>query len=151
MWIVPSWAGTIGSTVADGPAVNGTADADDVTVRCESGNVTVNQIDPSGGPFAYADLHGIVVHAGDGAHWVDLAEVTRSAFGGLRDVEVFGEEGEDTLIGSRIGDLLDGAGGSDDLRGGDGSDHLVNGAGAGDAAGVRARTCCPSRATAPGT
>ena len=136
VWIVPSWAGTIGSTVADGVlTVTGTADADDVTVRCESGDVTVNQLDPSGGPFMCADLHGIVVHAGDGADRVDLGEVIRSAFAGLRDVEVFGEEGEDTLIGSGIGDLLDGAGGSDDLRGGDGSDHLVNGAGAGDAAG----------------
>ena len=92
VWIVPSWAGTIASTVADGVlTVTGTADADDVTVRCESGYVTVNQIDPSGGPFACADLRSIVVHAGDGADRVDLGEVTRSAFEGLRDVEVFGE------------------------------------------------------------
>jgi Ca2+-binding RTX toxin-like protein len=136
VWIVPSWAGTIGSSVADGVlTVTGTADADDITVRCEAGDVTVNQIDPSGGPFACADLRGIVVHAGDGADRVDLGEVTRSGFAALLDVEVFGEDGGDTLIGSGIGDLLDGAGGSDDLRGGDGSDRLVNGAAAGDAAG----------------
>ena len=136
VWIVPSWAGTIGSTVADGVlTVSGTADADDITVRCEAGNVTVNQMDPSGGPFACPDLRGIVIHAGDGSDRVDLGEVTRSGFAGLRDAEVFGEEGGDTLIGSGIDDLLDGAGGSDDLRGGDGGDHLVNGTGAGDAAG----------------
>jgi Ca2+-binding RTX toxin-like protein len=136
VWIVPSWAGTIGSAVAGGVlTVTGTADADDITVRCEAGNVTVNQIDPSSGPFACADLDGIVVHAGDGSDRVDLGEVTRSGFAGLRDVEVLGEDGADTLIGSGIGDLLDGAGGSDDLRGGDGNDDLVNGAGAGDATG----------------
>jgi Ca2+-binding RTX toxin-like protein len=136
VWIVPSWAGTIDATIGDGLlTVTGTVEADDVTVGCAAGDVTVNQADPSGGPFPCADLHSIVVHAGDGSDRVDLGEVTRSGFAALVDVEVFGEDGGDTLIGSWIGDLLDGAGGSDDLRGGDGSDRLVNGAGAGEAAG----------------
>ena len=136
LWIPPSWAGTITATVAGGVlTVSGTADADDITVGCGSGDVTVNQADPSSGPFACADLRGIVVAAGDGADRVDLGGVLRSDFSNLGDVEVFGEEGADTLIGSWIGDTLDGAGGSDLLRGGGGGDRLVNGVGAGDAVG----------------
>ena len=48
--IPSSWAGTIVSNVADGIlTVTGTADADDLTVRCEGGVLTVNQTQPSGG------------------------------------------------------------------------------------------------------
>jgi len=57
VWISSARAGTIVSNVADGIlTVNGTTEGDDVTVRCEGGQVTVNHDHPSGGPTACADL-----------------------------------------------------------------------------------------------
>ena len=51
VWVPSSRAGTIVANVADGIlTVNGTTEGDDVTVRCESGQVTVNHNHPSGGP-----------------------------------------------------------------------------------------------------
>jgi len=50
-WLPSARAGTIVSNVADGIlTVNGTSEGDDVTVRCEGGQVTVNHDHPSGGP-----------------------------------------------------------------------------------------------------
>ena len=67
VWVPSSRAGTIVANVADGIlTVNGTTEGDDVTVRCESGQVTVNHNHPSGGPTACADLRRILVFAAEG-------------------------------------------------------------------------------------
>jgi hypothetical protein len=67
VWIPSARAGTIVSNVADGIlTVNGTTEGDDVTVRCEGGQVTVNHDHPSVGPSARADLRRILVFAGEG-------------------------------------------------------------------------------------
>src|SRR5262245_379004 len=132
----PAWAGTISASFTDGVlTVTGTGGADDITVGCEGGNVTVNQTDPSGGPVAGTGLHRILVSAGDGPDHASLADVTHSVFGGLGNVSVDGEGGDDTLIGSALGDVLSGGGGSDDLRGGEGADELIPEAGASEVAG----------------
>ena len=134
--IPSSWAGTIVSNVADGIlTVTGTADADDLTVRCEGGVLTVNQSQPSGGPTRCGDLRRILVFAGAGFDRVSLAEVTTSAFDSLASTSVSGQEGEDRLVGSVIGDELLGSGGIDALLGGKGRDHLVPGPGGGEVMG----------------
>lgn len=138
--IPPSWAGTIVANVADGIlTVTGTADADDVTVRCEGGDLTVNQTQPSGGPTRCAGLRRILVFAGAGFDRVSLADVTGSAFDSLAATSVSGQEGEDRLIGSEIGDDLLGGGGVDSLLGGKGRDHLVPGPGGGEVMGGKGR------------
>ena len=138
--VPPSRAGTIVANVADGIlTVNGTTEGDDVTVRCESGQVTVNHHHPSGGPTACADLRRILVFAGEGPDRVSLGDVTATAFDRLTATSVSGQLGDDALIGSEIGDDLIGGGGVDSLRGGKGRDHLTPGPGGGEAIGGKGR------------
>jgi Ca2+-binding RTX toxin-like protein len=143
VWVVavpPSRAGTIVANVADGIlTVNGTAEGDEVTVGCESGQVSVNHHHPSGGPTACADLRRILVFAGEGPDRVSLGDVTATAFDRLTATSVSGQLGDDALIGSEIGDDLIGGGGVDSLRGGKGRDHLTPGPGGGEAIGGRGR------------
>src|SRR5262245_54074481 len=135
-WTPPASAGGITAEIADRHlTVTGTAQDDTITVRCEGGNVTVNQSRPSGGPDACADLRRIVVTAGGGADVVHLGDVTRDAFGDLTRVQARGEEGADRLVGSEFGDELHGGGGVDELRGGRGPDVFKPGAGAGEVVG----------------
>jgi Ca2+-binding RTX toxin-like protein len=119
VWVVavpPSWAGTIAANVADGIlTVNGTTEGDHVTVRCESGRLTVNHDHPSGGPTACADLRRILVFAGEGPDRVSLVDVTPTAFDRLTATSVSGQLGDDALIGSEIRDDLIGGGGVDSL------------------------------------
>jgi Ca2+-binding RTX toxin-like protein len=140
VWVPSSRAGTIVANVADGIlTVNGTTEGDDVTVRCESGQVTVNHNHPSGGPTACADLRRILVFAGEGPDRVSLGDVTTTAFDRLMATSVSGQLGDDALIGSEIGDDLIGGGGVDSLRGGKGRDHLTPGPGGGEAIGGEGR------------
>lgn len=138
--IPSSWAGTIASNVADGVlTVTGTAETDDVTVRCEGGDLTVNHTRPDGGPTRCGDLRRIIVFAGAGFDRVSLADVTRSAFDSLAATSISGQEGDDRLVGSEIGDDLLGAGGVDVLSGERGPDHLVPGPGGGEVLGGKGR------------
>jgi Ca2+-binding RTX toxin-like protein len=140
VWVPSSRAGTIVANVADGIlTVNGTTEGDDVTVRCESGQVTVNHNHPSGGPTACADLRRILVSAAEGPDRVSLSDVTPTAFDRLTATSVSGQLGDDALIGSEIGDDLIGGGGVDSLRGGKGRDHLTPGPGGGEAIGGEGR------------
>ena len=140
VWIPSARAGTIVSNVADGIlTVNGTTEGDEVTVRCESGQVTVNHDRPSGGPTACSDLRRILAFAGEGPDRVNLGDVTLNAFDRLTATSVSGQAGDDVLIGSEIGDELAGGGGVDSLRGGRGPDHLTPGTGGGEAIGGKGR------------
>ena len=94
VWIPSAQAGTITSNVADGIlTVNGTTEGDDVTVRCEGGQVTVNHDHPTGGPDACADLRRILVFAGEGPDRVNLGDVTLNAFDHLTVTSVVGAGG----------------------------------------------------------
>ena len=138
--IPSSSAGTIVSNVADGVlTVTGSADADDVIVRCEGGDLFVNQRRPVGGPTRCGDLRRIVVFAGAGVDRVSLADVTSSAFDSLAATSISGQGGGDRLVGSEIGDDLLGGGGVDVLLGGRGPDHLVPGPGGGEVLGGKGR------------
>jgi Ca2+-binding RTX toxin-like protein len=131
-WASPASAGGITAEIADRVlTVTGTDQADTITVRCEAGDVTVNQAPPSGGPDSCRELRRIVVTAGEGADVVNLGDVSRSAFEDLTRVQVRGEGGPDRLAGSGLGDELHGGGGVDELRGGEGPDVFKPGADAG--------------------
>lgn len=118
--------------------VTGDGEADNITVECVGGDVQVNGSAPSGGPQCSA-VETILVRAGGGADRVTLSGVTGGPFSRLSEVGVFGEEGDDTLIGSALGDRIDGGAGLDVLRGGNGKDILDGGLGGGEAFGGRGR------------
>jgi Ca2+-binding RTX toxin-like protein len=140
VWIPSARAGTIVSNVADGIlTVNGTTEGDEVTVRCEGGQVTVNHDHTSGDPTACSDLRRILAFAGEGPDRVNLGDVTLNAFDHLTATSVSGQAGDDVLIGSETGDELVGGGGVDSLRGGRGPDHLTPGPGGGEALGGKGR------------
>jgi Ca2+-binding RTX toxin-like protein len=135
-WTTPVSAGGISAEIADRElTVTGTDQDDTITVRCQAGNVTVNQALPSGGPDACRDLRRIVVTAGSGADAVNLGDVTRNAFEDLTRVQVRGKNGADVLVGSEFADQLHSGGGVDDLRGGRGADVFEPGADAGQVVG----------------
>ncbi|WP_311270532.1 calcium-binding protein [Sphingobium sp. WCS2017Hpa-17] len=72
---------------------------------------------------AGVDAHG---NAQDNA--ISAAGVTGSLAAGTQ-IRLYGEDGNDSIVGSRFGDLLDGGAGNDILDGGAGADRLVGGLG----------------------
>jgi Ca2+-binding RTX toxin-like protein len=119
--------------------VTGDGEADNIAVECVGGEVQVNGSAPSGGAVNCSAVDTILVRAGGGSDHVSLSEVRGGAFTRLREVGIFGEEGDDTLIGSALGDRIDGGAGFDILRGGSGDDVLAGGLGGGQAFGGSGR------------
>jgi Ca2+-binding RTX toxin-like protein len=134
--VPPASAGTIAANIADHIlTVTGTGAGDAITIRCEGGDVTVNQNQPDGGTEPCSSLRRILVFAEGGGDRVSLGDVGPGAFPDLSEVTVKGEGGDDVLIGSGIADTLNGGGGADELRGGGGSDVLAPGPGSGSVIG----------------
>ena len=119
--------------------VNGDGDGNAIVVECTNANVRVNDAAPSGGRVRCSNVQSILVRGGDGADRIDLTDVDRQAFPILLEIGLFGEAGNDTLIGSELADLLDGGSGVDELRGGGGADTLVPGGGGGAVVGGKGR------------
>jgi Ca2+-binding RTX toxin-like protein len=115
--------------------VRGDGDADTIVIECVTGNVRVNAAAPSGGRVHCRNVRSILVWAGGSADRVDLSGVRRREFDILLEIGVFGEGGNDTLIGSALADRLDGGAGEDVLRGGGGADTLIPGPGGGSVSG----------------
>ncbi len=111
--------------------VSGDGQGNAVVLECTNGNVRVNGAGPTGGRVRCSNVGSVLVRAGGGADRVDLADVDRQAFPILLEVGLFGEAGNDTLIGSALADRLDGGSGIDELRGGKGADELFPGGGGG--------------------
>lgn len=111
--------------------VTGDNDGNAIIVECVNGNVRVNDSAPSGGRVRCSNVESILVRAGDGPDRVDLADVDRPAFDILLEIGLFGEGGNDTLIGSALLDRIDGGAGVDTLRGEGGADRLFPGGGGG--------------------
>ncbi len=111
--------------------VNGDGRANTIAVTCDNGNVKVNGEAPSGGRVHCSNVRSVLVRAGDGPDRIVLSDLGRPSFDILLEIAVFGEAGNDTLIGSPLGDHLYGGGGVDTLRGGDGFDKLFPGGGGG--------------------
>ena len=109
--------------------VVGTTEDDAVAVSCAGGTVTVDDVEPVGGPEACSDLREIRIRMDAGNDRVNLTGIGRSAFSSIDLVLVAGDAGDDTLIGSSFADALSGGGGQDSLRGGDGTDRLEPGSG----------------------
>jgi Ca2+-binding RTX toxin-like protein len=115
--------------------VSGDGQANTIVVECANGNLRVNDAAPTGGRVRCSNVQSVIVRAGDGPDRVDLTDVDRRAFDVLLEIGVFGEAGNDTLIGSSLADQLDGGGGTDVLRGGEGLDGLLPGGGGGELVG----------------
>jgi Ca2+-binding RTX toxin-like protein len=119
--------------------VNGDRDGNAIVVECVNGNVRVNDAAPAGGSVRCTNVESILVRGGDGPDRVVLSDVGRTAFDVLLEIGLFGESGNDTLIGSQLADRLDGGGGIDELRGGGGADKLYPGGGGGQVVGGSGR------------
>jgi Ca2+-binding RTX toxin-like protein len=122
---VPAFADVTGGFANGVLTVDGDGGANDITIGCESGSVRVNGAAPASGEVACSAVEAIAVRAGAGGDQVTLAAVGRSDFPVLAEVELLGEEGNDSLTGSAVGDRLDGGPGGDTLRGEDGADELL--------------------------
>jgi Ca2+-binding RTX toxin-like protein len=118
--------------------VVGDTESDNIAVECSNGDVVVNGDVPSGAPRC-SGVETIIVRSGGGADRVTLSTVGAAAFTRLNKIAVFGEEGDDELIGSKLGDRLDGGGGIDTLRGGNGDDVLAGGPAGGEAFGGKGK------------
>jgi hypothetical protein len=118
--------------------VVGDGESDNISVECSNGDVLVNGDAPSGAPRC-SGVETIIVRAGGGADRVTLSTVGSAAFTRLNKIAVFGEEGDDELIGSKLGDRLDGGGGIDTLRGSNGDDVLAGGPAGGEAFGGKGK------------
>src|SRR5262249_36166207 len=109
----------------EGIDILGTDQADQIAIRWEPGPqlfVEINGVTtitnyPSGGT--------IFIHAGKGNDHV----VIDDSVGLHYAVQVFGEEGNDTLLGSIGAELLDGGAGNDFINAGGGADHVIGGDG----------------------
>ncbi|MGH6734577.1 MAG: hypothetical protein ACRECX_00645 [Methyloceanibacter sp.] len=79
---------------------------------------------------ATGNVDDVIVNKGKitGDVFLGLGIDTFNGAGGSTAVKVFGEAGNDTLIGGKSGDTLDGGAGDDTLRGGLGRDRLTGGA-----------------------
>jgi Ca2+-binding RTX toxin-like protein len=119
--------------------VTGDRDGNAIVLECINGNLRVNDSAPTGGRVRCRDVQSILVRGGRGSDRIDLTDLGRNAFPVLLEIGVFGEEGNDTLVGSKLSDRLDGGGGMDELRGGGGPDVLVPGGGGGTVKGGEGR------------
>jgi hypothetical protein len=139
------WAGVLllvtflTSAPATGATGDGVATVDDglltvdssgmVVITCASGQVKVNGADPESGPYACADLTGIVVNGSPAGDEISLAGVTAAAFTNLASVYVAGHAGDDRIIASELADTLEGGSGDDTFSGTDGADEVDGGTG----------------------
>jgi Ca2+-binding RTX toxin-like protein len=135
----PAWADVVAEFALGILTVRGDGAGNRSGSACGGGNVRVNDAPPSTGRVRCRNVESILVRAGGGPDVVDLSDVGRSSFDILLEIGVFGEAGDDTLIGSQLGDRLDGGAGEDTLRGEGGSDLLIPGPGGGPVAGGPSR------------
>ena len=99
-------------------------DADEIRISCSDGNVKIND-DPPIGAVACKDVEFLSVEGGPGANMIDLSAIEPTAFVKLVGAEVFGNDGDDVVIGSGVDDEIEGGFDSDDLSGGPGDDALT--------------------------
>jgi Ca2+-binding RTX toxin-like protein len=119
--------------------VTGDRSGNAIVVECTNGNLRVNDAAPSGGRVRCRDVQSVLVRGGRGADRIDLTDVDRHAFPVLLEIGLFGEAGNDTILGSQLSERLDGGGGVDELRGDGGPDILVPGGGGGSVMGGEGR------------
>lgn len=126
--------------------VTGDGNGNAILVECTNGNLRVNDAAPNGGRVRCTNVESILVRGGGGADDVDLSDLGRGEFPILLEIGLFGEAGNDTVIGSSLADRIDGGSGVDDLRSGRGADALFPGGGDGALVGGRGK----DRATVSG-
>ena len=121
-------ANLVGSSLV----VSGTSAADSLIVVRQGNQLVVRAGGERLGAFALNQVSSIVVNAGAGNDFVQLAGNIRAGatiLGGDGNDVLFGGNGNDTLRGEAGNDYLFGLLGNDTLDGGDGDDWLLGGAG----------------------
>lgn len=101
-----------------------------------SGETLLNgiAIRTNGTTIAASKVNRLMIDGGAGADVIDLNGITDTSFAKLNAatpgrIQVFGQGGNDTLIGSVLADQLNGGDGLDHLRAGSGNDLLDGGTG----------------------
>ena len=111
---------------------------DPMRVTCTAGFARVNGAAPSGDSAPCAEVDSIELVGGPDANAIDLDAVAPAQFSAVDFVGAFGDDGDDTIVGSAFADdltgdigddVLRGNAGDDELSGGEGNDRLLGGAG----------------------
>lgn len=123
-WPSPAAAAVSSEVDGDVLRVTGTDGIDVVEIRCDGGDVMVNDHNPGTGPFACSDLGGIVVDANAGSDVLYMDQVVPIDFPGLTTIRVNGGGGNDTFKGTPSDDELSGGDGNDRFYTSEGSDDL---------------------------
>lgn len=98
------------------------SDSDDAIVVTASANDVLVNGQSTG--VAPADVEKLELKGGPLGNLLDVSGVSRATFTSLTEIELKGNGGDDTLLGSEFEDDLDGGTGNDDIEGGDGDDDL---------------------------
>jgi hypothetical protein len=105
--------------------LSASSDADDaIAITCAGGTAKVNGGAPEGDPAPCGAVEAVEVLGGPGPNAIDLTGLTATAFPAAEDIDAYGDEGNDTIIGSPLADAVDGDEGDDVLRGAAGDDRL---------------------------
>lgn len=122
----PSPAAAVVTSEVDGDVlrVRGTDGIDVVDIRCDGGDVMVNDRNPGTGPFACSGLGGIVVDGNAGSDVIYLDQVLPMDFPGLTSIRANGGGGNDTFKGSPGDDVISGGDGDERIYASAGSDQL---------------------------
>jgi Ca2+-binding RTX toxin-like protein len=104
--------------------ITGTSGADNITLETDG----VCGLEFGTLVFNAAGVRSLVINAGADDDEVDLTNIDVQA-ADLTDIVVYGDDGDDELIGSALGDVLYGGNGNDVLKGAEGRDWLVGDAG----------------------
>ena len=104
--------------------VQGTRDADSISLTLARGMVSVLSNGSSVATFKQSQFGRVVVDAGAGDDRVELSGLFKQS------AQLIGGDGNDVLVGGRGKDVLLGGAGNDQLVGGGGNDILIGGAGA---------------------
>jgi Ca2+-binding RTX toxin-like protein len=126
---VVSSASAAGTATFDTGTLSVASDVGDtIAITCVDGNVKVNgndpDTDPPGGTVQCSVVEYINVQGGTGADDIDLSGVTPANFLALTGIFVFGDSGNDEIIGGSFPDDLNGGSGADSISGSGGNDFV---------------------------
>ncbi|MGC4032514.1 MAG: hypothetical protein QM754_12440 [Tepidisphaeraceae bacterium] len=103
--------------------IQGTSGADTIAVTLSGSNVKVQLNSTTSKSFAASSITAINVHMSTGNDKFTMTDAVKKA------AAIFGEGGNDTLVGGGQNDYLDGGDNDDKLDGGAGDDQLKGGTG----------------------
>jgi Ca2+-binding RTX toxin-like protein len=128
--LAPAARAEVTVTVVDGVLTIASDDAgDDVRVRCQGGDVTVNEAEPASGAASCASIVAIDFSGGAGDDAIDLSRLSAESFTALTSTTLNAGAGNDRITGSVFADAIAAGPGNDRVDPGGGTDAIVGGKG----------------------